>query len=81
MKSKLESLHAAVAKQFSSPISPLSFEEGDRVWLRDLPKAEQKHFDKLKRVWQRPLEIRNWRGVIATWWTHRRVPVCIVLIV
>ena len=42
VKNKLESLHAAVAKRFSSSISPLSFEEGDRVWLRDLPKAEQK---------------------------------------
>ena len=62
MKSKLESLHAAVAKRFSSSISPLSFEEGDRVWLRDLPKAEQKKFDKLKRVWQGPFEILKWEG-------------------
>ena len=50
VKSKLKSLHAAVAKRFASSVSPLSFEEGDRVWLRDLSKAEQKHFDKLKRV-------------------------------
>ena len=57
VKSKLESLHAAVAKRLSSSISPLSSEEGDRVWLRDLPKAEQKNFHKLKRVWQGPYEI------------------------
>ena len=37
-------------------------EEGDRVWLRDLPKAEQRHFDKLKQVWQGPFEILKLEG-------------------
>ena len=57
VKNKLEYLHAAVAKGFSSSISPLSSEEGNRVWLRDLPKAEQINFDKLKQVPQARLEI------------------------
>ena len=57
VKSKLESLHAAVAKRFLSSITPLGFEEGDRIPSRDLPKAEQKYFHKLKRVWQGPFEI------------------------
>ena len=57
MKSKLESLHAEVAKRFSSSISPLSFEEGDIVWLRDVPKAEERNLDKLERVWQGLFEI------------------------
>ena len=35
---------------------------GDRVRLRDLPKAEQKNFDKLKRIWQGPYEILPWEG-------------------
>ena len=81
VKNKLESLHAAVAKRFSSSISSLSFEEGDRVWLRDLPKAEQRNFDKLKRVWQGRFEVLKWEGEIVIWWTHRRALVYIVLIV
>jgi hypothetical protein len=81
VKSKLESLHAAVAKRFSSSISPLSFEEGDRVWLRDLPKAEQKNFDKLKRVWQGPFEILKWEGGNRYLVDTPQGPVCIVLIV
>ena len=62
VRRKLESLHAPVAQRFSSSVSPLSFEEGDRVWLRDLPKAEQKSLDKLKRIWQGPYEILRWEG-------------------
>ena len=81
VKSKLESLHAAVAKRFSSSISPLSFEEGDRVWLRDLPKAEQKNFDKLKRVWQGPFEILKREGGNRYLVDTPQGPVCIVLIV
>ena len=51
-----------MANRFLSPISPLSLEEGDRVWFGDPPRAEQKRFDKLKRVWQGPFAILKWEG-------------------
>ena len=47
---------------FSKTTKSLSFEEGDKVWLRDLPKAENKHFNKLKRIWQGPFEVLKCEG-------------------
>ena len=62
VQQKLERLHGDVAQRFSQTTKSLSFEEGDRVWLRDLPKAENKQFNKLKRIWQGPFEVLKWEG-------------------
>ena len=32
------------------------------MWLRDRPKWDQPHYNKLKRIWQGPYEVIRWEG-------------------
>ena len=38
------------------------FRGGDRVWLRDRPKWDTPHYNKLKHKWQGPYEVVRWAG-------------------
>ena len=62
VKTALKRLHdkelGALRKLFK--VQP--FGGADRVWLRDRPKWDQPHCNKLKRIWPGPYEVIRWEG-------------------
>lgn len=62
VQTKLTDIHKALTEKFRKKHPPLTFEIGDKVWIRNLPKGEQKNFDKLSRLWQGPFEILGHEG-------------------
>ena len=54
---ELTTIHAKEMAKYEKAYPPTQFELGDRVWVRNLPKSEDKNFKKLERIWTKPYEI------------------------
>ena len=58
----LVKLHHDASAKLTAKFRDIPFREGDRVWVRDLPRKDQPNFNKLKRIWEGPYEILRWMG-------------------
>ena len=54
---KLTAIHEKHETEFRKTHSEKFWEVGDRVWVRNLPKSKDRHFDKLARICSGPYEI------------------------
>ena len=59
---KLAAIHEKHEEEFCRTHTRKQWELGDRVWVRNLPKHEDRHFDKLARIWSGPYEILEIMG-------------------
>ena len=59
---KLTAIHEKPEKEFRKTQPEKLWEVGDRVWVRNLPKGEDRRFDKLARIWSGPYEILEIMG-------------------
>ena len=62
VQEKLTSMHEKHEKGFRKTHPEKLWEVGDRVQVRNLPKSEDRHFDKLARIWSGPYEILEIMG-------------------
>ena len=62
LQQKLTAIHEKHEKEFRKAHPEKLWEVGDRVWVRDLPKGEDRHFDKLARIWSGPYEVLEIMG-------------------
>ena len=62
VKTALKCLHDKESSALRKKFKVQPFRGGDCVWLRDRPKWDQPHYNKLKRIWQGPYEIIRWEG-------------------
>ena len=56
VKTALKRLHDKESGALRNKFKVQPFRGGDRVWLRDRPKWDQPHYNKLKRIWQGPYQ-------------------------
>ena len=59
---KLTAIHEKHEKEFRKTHPETLWEVVDRVWVRNLPKSEDSHFDKLARTWSGPYEVLEIMG-------------------
>ena len=64
----LVKLHHDASAKLTAKFRDIPFREGDRVWVRDLPRKDQPNFNKLKRIWQGPYEVLRWMGGADIWY-------------
>ena len=62
VQQKLTAMHEKHEKEFRKTHPEKLWEVGDRVWVRNLPKSEDRHFDKLACIWSGPYEILGIMG-------------------
>ena len=62
VQQKLTAIHEKHEKEFRKTHPEKLCEVADRVWVRNLPKSEDRHFDKLARIWSGPYEILEIMG-------------------
>ena len=62
VKTALKRLHNKESGALGKTFKVQRFRGADRVWLRDRPKWDQPHYNKLKRIWQGPYEVIRWGG-------------------
>ena len=62
VQQKLTAIHERHEKEFPKTHPEKLWEVGDRVWVRNLPKSEDRHFHKLARIWSGPYEILEIMG-------------------
>ena len=68
VQQKLTAIHEKQEKEFRKTHPEKLCEVGDRVWVRNLPNGEDRHFHKLARIWTGPYEILEIMG-----WVRYRV--------
>ena len=54
--------HEKHEKDFRKTHPEKFWEVGDRVWARNFPKGEDRHFDKLAHIWSGPYEVPEIMG-------------------
>ena len=57
VQQKLTAIHEKQEKEFRKAHPEKFCEVGDRVWVRNFPMGEDRHFDKLARIWSGPYEV------------------------
>ena len=57
---RLTKVHDRISRDSTAKYTSQRFQEGDKVWVRVRP--DDRRFDKLKRIWQGPYEVRRWVG-------------------
>ena len=62
VQQKLTAIHEKHEKEFRKTHPDKLWEVGDRVWVRNLPTGEDRHFDKLARIWSGPYEVLEIMG-------------------
>ena len=62
VKTALKRLHDKESGALHKKFKLQPFRGDDRVWLRDRPRWDQPHYNKLKRIWQGPYEVIRWEG-------------------
>ena len=62
VQQRLTAIHEKHEKEFRKTHPERLLEVGDRVWVRNLPKSEDRHFDGLARIWSGPYEILEIMG-------------------
>ena len=62
VQQKLTAIHEKHEKEFRKTHPEKFWEVGDRIWVRNLPKGEDRHFDKLARIWSGPYEVLQIMG-------------------
>ena len=64
VRTALKRLHDKKSGALRKKLKVQPFRGGGGVWLRDRPKWDQPHYNKLKRKWQGPYEVIRWEGGI-----------------
>ena len=57
---RLTKIHDRYSQDLTAKYKAQRFQEGDKGWVRVRP--DDRLFDKLKRIWQGPYEVRRWVG-------------------
>ena len=57
---RLTAIHDRLSRDLTAKYRAQRFQEGDKVWVKVRP--DDRRFDKLKRIWQGPYEVRRWVG-------------------